>query len=66
MMQQVTGFKGIVKFNSSMPNGIHRKLLSSSKALSLGWAPNIPLREGLEATYSWFQNAYADGNIRGK
>lgn len=65
LMLEVTDFKGAVKFDSNMPNGTSRKLLNSSKAVSMGWAPRIPLRQGLESTYSWFQSAYAEGNIRG-
>jgi GDP-L-fucose synthase len=65
LIKQVTEFKGSVKFDSNMPNGIPRKLLNSSKALSMGWTPKIPLKEGLESTYSWFQSAYLEGNIRG-
>jgi len=65
LIKQVTEFKGSVEFDSNMPNGIPRKLLNSSKALSMGWTPKIPLKQGLESTYSWFQSAYVKGNIRG-
>jgi len=65
LMIEVTDFKGSLKFDSSFPNGTSRKLLNSSKAVSMGWAPKIPLRQGLESTYSWFRIAYAKGQIRG-
>jgi GDP-L-fucose synthase len=65
LIKQVTEFKGSVKFDSNMPNGIPRKLLNSSKALSMGWTPKISLKQGLESTYSWFRSAYAEGKIRG-
>ncbi len=65
LIKQVTEFKGSLEFDSNMPNGIPRKLLNSSKALSMGWTPKIPLKQGLESTYSWFQSAYVESNIRG-
>lgn len=65
LMKEVTGFKGSIEFDSNMPNGIPRKLLNSSKALAMGWSPKIALHQGLEATYSWFRGAYAEGHIRG-
>ena len=65
LMKEVTEFKGSIEFDSNMPNGMPRKLLNSSKALSMGWSPKIALHQGLEATYSWFRGAYAEGYIRG-
>lgn len=50
---QVTGFKGVLQFDSSKPDGTPRKVLDVHKVLSLGWSPKYTLRTGLEKTYEW-------------
>jgi GDP-L-fucose synthase len=41
-------------FDLSMPDGMPRKLLDSSRLRAMGWRPRIPLRRGIEETYRWF------------
>src|SRR6266513_2420155 len=50
----VVGFRGELKWDRSKPDGTPRKLLDVSKIKTLGWAPTIPLREGVAQTYDWF------------
>lgn len=50
----VLGFDGTLEFDASKPDGTPRKLLDISKIKSLGWAPKIPLREGIADAYRWF------------
>lgn len=52
-IKQVVGFAGAIAFDPSKPDGTPRKLLDSSRILSLGWAPRHSLREGLHSTYRW-------------
>lgn len=51
---EVTGFQGQLVFDSSKPDGTPRKLMDNSKLKSLGWAPQISLKQGLAQTYEWF------------
>jgi GDP-L-fucose synthase len=60
LVQSVTGYQGSLEFDSSKPDGTPRKLLDVSRLSELGWRPRIPLKEGIEGTYSWFQ-AHAQG-----
>ncbi len=53
-IKKVTGFKGELKFDRSMPNGTPRKLVDTSLINSLGWKHKTNLTEGLNKTYSWF------------
>jgi len=53
-IKDVIGYKGILGFDSTKPDGNPRKLLDSTKILNYGWKPNISLTSGLEATYKWF------------
>jgi GDP-L-fucose synthase len=65
LMVQVTGYKGEIEFDSSKPDGAPQKLLDTSKATRLGWQSRIELSQGLAATYSWFVEHIAKGDIRG-
>lgn len=50
----VVGFRGAIVHDLSKPDGTPRKLMSAAKIRTLGWAPKIGLREGIEQTYRWF------------
>jgi GDP-L-fucose synthase len=50
----VVGFEGELTWDKTKPDGTPRKLLDVSKLRGLGWAPTIPLREGIAKTYDWF------------
>ncbi len=53
-VMQVVGFQGRLEFDTSKPDGTPRKLLDASRLASLGWAPGIPLKAGLQETYRAF------------
>ena len=55
MIAEITGFEGEVLYDTRKPDGTPRKLLDVSRINKLGWTAQIGLREGLEATYQWFQ-----------
>ncbi|MDY6945393.1 MAG: GDP-L-fucose synthase [Pseudomonadota bacterium] len=54
LVGEVVGFSGGLRFDATKPDGTPRKLLDVSCLRSLGWAPSIPLRDGIAATYRWF------------
>jgi GDP-L-fucose synthase len=54
LIQEVTGYQGILHFDTSKPDGTPRKLLDVSRLTALGWKASIPLRKGIEATYQWY------------
>ena len=51
---EVVGFKGELSWDKTKPDGTPRKLLNVSKLRALGWAPTVPLRDGIARTYDWF------------
>lgn len=51
---EAVGYEGKISPDPSKPDGTQRKLLNSSLMNSLGWKPEIRLREGLQATYQDF------------
>ena len=52
IIKEVVGYKGDVIWDRSKPDGMPRKLLDISRLKSLGWKPEIQLREGIERTYA--------------
>lgn len=53
-VQQVVGYKGEIKFDTSKPDGTPRKLVDVTKINSLGWKASTSLQEGLVKAYKWF------------
>ncbi len=54
LIKEIVGFKGGIIFDSSKPDGTPRKLLEVSMLQTLGWAPKIPLYEGIKGTYDFY------------
>ena len=54
LIQEVVGYRGSIRFDTSRPDGTPRKLLDVSRLQELGWQPKIALRDGIATTYRWF------------
>jgi len=50
LLKSLIGFKGILQWDSSKPDGTFRKLLNVERINKLGWESEISLREGLKRT----------------
>ena len=53
-ISEVVGYSGSLAFDSTRPDGTPQKILDISKIRVLGWAPEIPLKKGLEQVYQWY------------
>jgi len=53
---KLTNYKGVVEYNSDLPDGNPKKLIDSSKINELGWSASTDLDVGLKNTYSWYVN----------
>jgi GDP-L-fucose synthase len=51
MIQEITGFNGVISWDTTKPDGTPRKLLDVSRLESLGWNASISLRTGIEKVY---------------
>ncbi len=51
---KVTGFQGVLKFDTTKPDGTSRKLLNVSRLSNLGWNSSIGLEDGIKNAYQWF------------
>ena len=54
LIKKITGFKGDLDWDSSMPDGTYRKLLDVSKIHNLQWKAKISLTDGIKLTYDWY------------
>lgn len=54
LIRDIVGYKGVIEFDRSKPDGTPRKLLDVSKLNALGWRAKTGLREGIERTYQWY------------
>ena len=63
LIKTITGFEGDIHFDSSKPDGTHKKLLDVSKLHALGWKHKIELTEGIKLAYEDFKkNVYKKVN----
>ena len=51
MIKEIVGFRGEIKWNTTMPDGTPRKLLDVSRLHDLGWKHKIELRDGIRDVY---------------
>lgn len=51
MIKNISGYKGEVVFDTSMPDGTFQKLLDVSKLHGMGWKEEIGFEEGVRRTY---------------
>jgi GDP-L-fucose synthase len=56
LIKRIVGYDGEIKWDSSQPDGMFRKLLDVSKLNKLGWSYKIKLEDGLKSTYDWYKN----------
>ncbi len=56
LIKKIIGYKGEIRWNTSMPNGTPRKFLNSGKIKKNGWASEIDLETGIKETYDWYLN----------
>jgi len=51
MIKSISGYKGEIVFDTSMPDGTFQKLLDTSKINALGWKEQIGFEEGVRRTF---------------
>jgi GDP-L-fucose synthase len=56
---RTVGFRGTLRFDTSKPSGVPRRLLDSGAARALGWNPPTSIEVGFAAVYDDFVSRYA-------
>jgi len=54
LIRDIVHPRAALRFDTTKPDGMPRKLLDVSRLHALGWRHRIPLREGTASTYEWF------------
>lgn len=54
IISKVIGYKGEIEWDATKSDGAARKLLDSSRFLSLGWKPSTDIEDGIKTTYEWY------------
>lgn len=57
LIQEIVGFNGAIRYDTTKPDGTPRKVLDISKMRQLGWEPKTSLKEGIKMTYDWYVNS---------
>lgn len=55
IVADLAGFGGTVLWDSSMPDGVKRKVLDISRLRTLGFEPSVTLEQGIQKTIKWFR-----------
>lgn len=64
LVMKTVGYEGELSFDTSKPDGTPRKLTDISKIKATGWAPKIPIEEGVPMAYQSFLDEQAAGTLR--
>ena len=59
LIAEKVGYRGMLEFDASKPDGTPKKLLDVSKLASLGWRAQVPLEQGVERSIDWYRSHLA-------
>jgi len=54
IIKEISGYKGLISFDTIGPDGVMKKLTNVSRLRSMGWNYKTNLKEGLASTCKWF------------
>ena len=60
LLSEIIGYKGDIKYDKIMPDGMLRKILDMRRINNLGWKHKIDLEDGLATTYASFVKDHAN------
>lgn len=64
IIKKAVRFNGEIVFDKTKPDGVHKKLLDTSKINQLGWNYKTELEEGVGVTYKEFLNEIEKQKVR--
>jgi GDP-L-fucose synthase len=60
LVAEIVGYSGEIVYDTTKPDGTPQKLLDVSRLRELGWRPRVSLQEGLQRTYRWYLQRFAE------
>ena len=64
LIARITGFEGVLEWDTTKPDGTPRKLMDSGKLMGLGWRPKFDLEAGIRHAYADFLKSEKQGALR--
>ena len=64
MISGIIGYDGVLKFDTSKPDGTPRKVTDIQLISDTGWSPQISLEEGVASAYQEFLFELKQGTVR--
>jgi GDP-L-fucose synthase len=64
IVANITGFKGLIEWDTSKPDGTPKKSLDITGLSTLGWNARIPLKKGLIGVVDSYKRQLAEGKLR--
>ena len=64
MIRTAVGYKGLVNWDSTKPDGTMRKLCDVTKLHSLGWHHSVELADGISRLYDWYLSSLNNSSDR--
>lgn len=65
MIQEISGYRGEIRWNTEKPDGQFKKVLAVEKMKTvLNWQPPTSLHEGLKKTIAWYEANKAEADAR--
>jgi nucleoside-diphosphate-sugar epimerase len=65
IVEDLAGVRLKRTYNLTAPKGVNGRNSDNTRIRALlGWAPSIPLREGLEKTYAWVYDQHMSRRVR--
>ena len=59
LIKEIVGFEGEIKFDTTKPEGMKKKLIDSSRLQKLGFKYSLGLEEGVKKTYDYYLKSLA-------
>lgn len=60
LIAEVTGFKGQIHYDTTLPNGMPRKLMDNTELKRLGWKPRYSLITALRSSYEYYKKTLSN------
>lgn len=57
LIRDITCYEGEVRYDTSRPDGMKRRLLDVTRLEGLGWKSKTDLKDGIRKTYEWYLGA---------
>ena len=59
LIAEIVEYRGDIHWDRSMPDGVSRKLMDSTRIHALGWQPKVSLKQGIRRTYQQYLSTFS-------